>query len=140
VIVERDAYQTIVSHAAQTYPEECCGAIVGSRLEDEQIVREAWPVENVAETREHRFTIAPADYLKIERRARASGVTLIGFYHSHPDAPARPSSYDLAHAWPGVSYLIVAVAARVPGDAASWRLREDRSGFDNEEMTWPPAS
>ena len=140
IVIDAGTRARLEEHARRIYPEECCGALVGARAGDAQIVQHAWPVQNVAEGREHRFTIAPSDYRRIERRARESGVTVLGFYHSHPDAPARPSSYDLSHAWPGVSYLIVSVEAQVPGAAASWRLREDRSGFDNEEMTWPPAS
>ena len=62
-------------------------------------------------------------------------VDLLGFYHSHPDHPARPSQYDLDHAWPFFSYIIVAVRAGTPEDMTSWRLREDRSAFDEESLT-----
>ena len=63
------------------------------------------------------------------------GAELLGFYHSHPDHPARPSQYDLDHAWPFFSYIIVSVRAGVPEDMTSWRLREDRSAFDQEDLT-----
>jgi proteasome lid subunit RPN8/RPN11 len=71
-----------------------------------------------------------------ERRASELGADVIGFYHSHPDHPARPSQYDLDHAWPFMSYVIVSVLAGVPGAMTSWRLREDRSVFDPERLTY----
>ncbi|MEX2273935.1 MAG: Mov34/MPN/PAD-1 family protein, partial [Vicinamibacterales bacterium] len=60
--------------------------------------------------------------------------TLAGFYHSHPDHPARPSAHDLEQAWPNLTYLIIAVRAGVPDEITSWRLRDDRSGFDQGEL------
>ena len=82
------------------------------------------------------FRIDDQDYLAAERQARAAGLALLGFYHSHPDHPAVPSQYDLDHAWPFFSYIIVSVRDGVPEDMTSWRLREDRSGFDPEELTY----
>ena len=63
------------------------------------------------------------------------GAELLGFYHSHPDHPAEPSQYDLDHAWPVFSYVIVSVRAGKPGEMRSWRLRDDRSQFDEEDIT-----
>ena len=68
--------------------------------------------------------------LKTERRASELGAELLGFYHSHPDHPARPSQYDLDHAFPTFSYIIVSVRGGTPEDMTSWRLRDDRSAFD----------
>lgn len=69
-----------------------------------------------------------------EKRATEAGGELLGFYHSHPDHPAQPSQYDLDHAWPVFSYVIVSVREGVAGDMTSWRLREDRSAFDEERL------
>jgi proteasome lid subunit RPN8/RPN11 len=80
--------------------------------------------------------VRPQDYRDAERRASEHGGELLGFYHSHPDHPARPSQYDLDHAWPFFSYIIVAVRAGVPEDMTSWRLRDDRSAFDQEPVTY----
>jgi proteasome lid subunit RPN8/RPN11 len=80
--------------------------------------------------------VRPDDYREAERRATALGAELLGFYHSHPDHPARPSQYDLDHAWPFFSYIIVSVRAGVPEGMTSWRLRDDRSGFDPEDLTY----
>ena len=83
-----------------------------------------------------RFRVRPEDYRDAERRAAERGAELLGFYHSHPDHPARPSQYDLDHAWPFFSYIIVAVRAGKPEAMTSWRLREDRSAFDPERLTY----
>ena len=63
------------------------------------------------------------------------GHELLGFYHSHPDHPARPSQYDLDHAWPVFAYVIIAIAKGEPQAITSWRLREDRSAFEEERIT-----
>ena len=77
-----------------------------------------------------RFLIGPDDYRQAEARARERRGQLAGVYHSHPDHPPRPSEHDLAQAWPNLTYVIVAVSGGTPGDLKSWRLREDRSGFE----------
>jgi proteasome lid subunit RPN8/RPN11 len=82
-----------------------------------------------------RFLVRPSDYQMAERTAAELGGELLGFYHSHPDHPARPSQYDLDHAWPFFSYVIVSVQNGESRDMTSWRLREDRSAFDQEDLT-----
>ena len=79
-----------------------------------------------------RFLVSPEDYRQSEAYARRVGADLLGFYHSHPDHPAEPSQYDLDHAWPNFSYVIVSVQAGQPGDVRSWRLSADRSSFVEE--------
>ena len=119
-------------HGRETYPYECCGALIGSG----ERVLEALALPNAAEKEaRRRFRVRPADYLAAERRASELGAGLLGFYHSHPDHPARPSRYDLEHAWPGFAYVIVAVDRGEPAALTSWRLREDRSAFDEEAVT-----
>ena len=81
-----------------------------------------------------RFLVRPGDYREAERQAASSGGDLLGFYHSHPDHPARPSQYDLDHAWPSFSYVIVSVMAGEDKLLTSWRLKEDRSAFDEETL------
>ena len=131
----------IRAHGAAAYPLECCGALIGSEETDVHAVREAWPLDNVATTaRERRFTISPEDYRRAEARASELGSALLGFYHSHPDAPARPSGEDLAQAWPNLDYVIISVQRGRPADISCWRLRADRSGFEREDMTWPIGS
>jgi proteasome lid subunit RPN8/RPN11 len=140
--IETPVLETIRRHAADTYPHECCGALIGTAGPDAGDVRvlEAYPLPNT--TRDgprRRFLVRPDDYRAAERRAGDAGASLVGFYHSHPDAPARPSEYDLDHAWPNLSYVILAVAAGLPGELRSWRLRDDRSAFEEEALTCPLA-
>jgi proteasome lid subunit RPN8/RPN11 len=122
-----DAEAEIRRHGTETYPNECCGALIASG----GTIVEAFPLPNTtAEGPRRRFLIGPNDYRLAEARAQARGGTLAGFYHSHPDHPARPSETDLAQAWPNLTYIIVAVRDGQPEDLRFWRLREDRSGFE----------
>ena len=125
--------EAIRRHGAETYPDECCGALIGR----DGVVSVAYALPNTTEEGpRRRFMVRPQDYRDAERRASEAGAELLGFYHSHPDHPARPSQYDLDHAWPFFAYIIVAVRAGVPEDMTSWRLREDRSAFDQETLTY----
>jgi proteasome lid subunit RPN8/RPN11 len=122
-----EAESEIRRHASETYPNECCGALIASN----GAIFEAYPLPNTtAAGARRRFLIGPDDYRLAEARARDRRGTLAGFYHSHPDHPAVPSEHDLAQAWPNLTYIIVAVREGTPGDLKSWRLREDRSGFE----------
>jgi proteasome lid subunit RPN8/RPN11 len=121
----------IRAHGQETYPDECCGALIGR----DGVVSETLALPNTTdEGPRRRFMVRPQDYRAAEKRASDAGAELLGFYHSHPDHPARPSQYDLDHAWPCFSYVIVSVREGVSGDMTSWRLREDRSAFDQEEL------
>ena len=121
----------IRAHGAETYPNECCGALIGKG----GVVTETLALPNMTdEGPRRRFRVTPADYREAERRASEAGGELLRFYHSHPDHPARPSQYDLDHAWPFFSYVIVSVREGVSRDMTSWRLREDRSTFDQEDL------
>ena len=121
----------IRAHGAETYPNECCGALIGR----DGVVSDTFALPNMTEEGPRtRFLVRPQDYQAAERRATDVGAELMGFYHSHPDHPARPSQYDLDHAWPFFSYVIVSVREGVSEDMTSWRLREDRSVFDQEDL------
>jgi proteasome lid subunit RPN8/RPN11 len=129
LIAQVDA--AIRAHGAETYPNECCGALIGR----DGVITETLALPNMTdEGPRTRFRVTPKDYREAERRAGDAGGELLGFYHSHPDHPARPSQYDLDHAWPCFSYVIVSVREGVSGDMTSWRLREDRSAFDQEDL------
>jgi len=122
----------IRAHGGETYPNECCGALIGR----DGLVTTTYALPNTTEEGpRRRFLVRPSDYQEAEKRASEAGGDLLGFYHSHPDHPARPSQYDLDHAWPFFSYVIVSVREGVSEDMTSWRLREDRSAFDPEELT-----
>jgi proteasome lid subunit RPN8/RPN11 len=121
----------IRAHGRDTFPHECCGALLGR----DGAVHEASRLPNTTdEGPRRRFLVRPADYRAAEQRARETGLDLLGFYHSHPDHPARPSQYDLDHAWPSFSYVIVSVLAGQDAALTSWTLRPDRSAFDEEAV------
>src|SRR5437899_9069898 len=99
---------------AAAYPEEGCGLLVGRDGERREVTALA-PAANVhGGARATRYRIAPEDFLAAERAARAAALEVLGFYHSHPDAPAAPSAFDLERAWAYYSYVIVEVAKGVP--------------------------
>jgi proteasome lid subunit RPN8/RPN11 len=121
----------IRAHGTETYPDECCGALIGR----DGVVTETLALPNMTEEGpRRRFKVRPQDYRAAEGRATQLGGELLGFYHSHPDHPAQPSQTDLDYAWPFFSYVIVSVREGVSGDMTSWRLREDRSAFDQEDL------
>jgi proteasome lid subunit RPN8/RPN11 len=93
-------------------------------------------VANVFDEQEryHRFSISPQQLMTAERVAGERGELVLGFYHSHPDHPARPSEYDRTHAWPFYSYVIVAVARREPAEMTSWQLNEQTESFDPQQI------
>ena len=123
--------EAIHAHGRETYPNECCGALIGR----DSAVVETLALPNMTEEGpRRRFLVRPDDYRAAEARAAETQQQLLGFYHSHPDHPARPSQYDLDHAWPFFSYVIVSVVKGEPADLTSWRLREDRSQFDQEAI------
>ncbi len=133
--LSEELVERIRAHAAQSYPYECCGAMLGTESSGARLVKELVMLDNQREdSPRNRFLVDPADVLRVERAARAQGLDLIGWYHSHPDAPPRPSDFDREHAWPWYSYVIVSVEAGVPRRMASWRLLDDRSRFDGEEI------
>jgi proteasome lid subunit RPN8/RPN11 len=138
--------ERIGGEGIRTYPNECCGVLLGRASEGPdgpvREVSDILPIENARELEEryHRFVIEPLDYLRAETAARERGLDVLGFYHSHPDHPAKPSDYDREHAWPNLSYVVAAVAGR-PGEGAevraltSWELSGDRSEFWPEPVT-----
>jgi proteasome lid subunit RPN8/RPN11 len=118
-------------HGQETYPHECCGALVGR---DGAVTAVVALPNTTDEGPRRRFMVRPSDYQLAERRASELGGELLGFYHSHPDHPARPSQYDLDHAWPTFAYIIVAVAEGVAKDMTVWYLQEDRSRFEEGSL------
>ena len=133
--IRPELLQRIQAHGAQTYPHECCGALLGRDGDDGREVLDLVPLPNRRDdSPRNRFELAPDDVRLAENAARANRVELIGWYHSHPDAPARPSEFDREHAWPWYSYIIVSVREGQPCDTTSWRLRDDRAAYDPEAI------
>ena len=127
--------EQIGAHAKRSYPEESCGILLGKVNGGEKVVSDIVEIENAREEqRGRRFLITPEAYRNADMQARERGLEILGFYHSHPDHPARPSQYDLDHAWTWFSYLITSVEQGEPRHTTSWILRGDRSAFDQEEI------
>ncbi|HTO91951.1 MAG TPA: M67 family metallopeptidase [Candidatus Sulfotelmatobacter sp.] len=127
--------ETVHTHLCRAYPEEGCGVLLGRERDGRREVERVIGFDNVqGDERQRRYLIAPEQFLAAEKQARGSGLDVIGFFHSHPDHPSRPSAYDLEHAWPWYSYLIVSVERGEVRDAHSWRLTDDRSRFEPEEI------
>jgi proteasome lid subunit RPN8/RPN11 len=119
-------------HGGETYPNECCGALIGS----EAMVQHVTPLPNTTEEgARRRFLIRPSDYTFVETEAKRLHQELLGFYHSHPDHPARPSQYDLDHAFPFFWYVIVSVQNGQAEKMTVWRLADDRSQFREASLT-----
>ncbi len=135
LVLSSELANRIRAHGAEGYPQECCGALLGIDGEARREVREVFPLVNRREDSPHnRFSITPEDFRAAEQAGRARSLELIGWYHSHPDHPALPSEYDREHAWPWYSYVIVSVVEREPRQIMSWRLADDRSRFEPEEI------
>ncbi len=119
-----------------TYPNEGGGFLMGTTLNDEVTVEAITQVENVFEESEqhHRYAMTPQDWMRLEDEADEQGLTLVGYYHSHPDAPAIPSEYDRDHALPNFVYVITSVEDGKAVDMKVWRLKADRSAFDAQDL------
>ena len=150
---------SIRAHGVRDYPNECCGILFGRASGTDKQVSEVVALKNLRhdaaraqellplndpgrESERNRFLIDPLEQLRVEKDARTRKLEVVGYYHSHPDHPARPSNYDRDHAWPWYSYIILSVERGEPKDMTSWVLREDRSQFDAEpvEVLNPPAA
>lgn len=125
----------IAAHAEEGYPEEIVGIMIGTDDGVNRRVSELIRVENTREeNRERRYTIDPLTLAKIERDTAKRGLSVLGFYHSHPDHPAKPSVTDLDWAWPYYSYIIQSVLQGKADACRSWRLYDDRKEFYEEEI------
>ncbi len=138
-------------HAVTTFPEECCGVLLGvvdgpagpdgsngpAERADVHVHR-ILPARNEhPDRRETRFLISPETVLAARREARELGIDVVGYYHSHTDGGAEPSGHDLKDAWPATSYVIVPVAEGRAGEPRSWRLGETHEGFVEETLVCP---
>lgn len=132
-IILSQALQTgIFQHLEATYPNEGGGFLLGSIDAEATRIHETIQIENVfaEEEQYHRYAMTPQDWMRLEDEADSRGLTLVGYYHSHPDSPAIPSIYDRDHALPNFVYIITQVQEAKAVDMRVWRLRPDRTQFD----------
>ena len=149
--LNKEQLDSIRSHGAKAYPNECCGMLLGRAEGDAKEVSEVVPLRNLRhdsaraqellpledpghESERNRFLIDPQEQVRVEKSARQRGLDVLGYYHSHPDHPARPSNYDREHAWPWYSYIILSVERGEAVEITSWVLSEDRAHFDPEPL------
>ncbi len=132
LVVSNELHKQINAHVESAYPEEGAGFLIGVEGEVKEIL--ALPNAREDEARHNRFLITPEEYLKAELTADRLGLSLIGVFHSHPDCPNIPSEYDREWAQPFFSYIITRVDEGKAVNSRSWRLIEDRSKYEEEEI------
>jgi proteasome lid subunit RPN8/RPN11 len=139
LIVEPQHVAAIRTHGEADYPHETCGLLGGETEGERTIVRQLIPLPNErTDSARNRYQIDPEAFRRAQSVLDSQGLEIVGVYHSHPDHPAEPSVFDRDHAWPRLSYVIVAVAAGRAGDMKSWRLSDDRTAFSEEPITLEP--
>jgi proteasome lid subunit RPN8/RPN11 len=132
-----DLFAQMRAFAEAAYPYEGCGVLLGRPGSDAATVTEVVQGHNLVTDRRHdRYELDPKDIIASERKARERGEDVIGFYHTHPDHPARPSQFDTARAWPGYHYVVIAVEQGRQTSATAWRLvpSQPASQFQETEL------
>lgn len=136
--LSRQILAQINAHGETSYPEEGAGFLLGSDEGQQRVVSQIFTTENAREdsARHNRYLVTPEDYLKAEITAEKLGLDLIGVFHSHPDHPNRPSEFDREWAQPFFSYVITSVNDGKAVESRCWRLSEDRSKFEEEQINY----
>lgn len=136
--IEQREYEAMRRDCKQAYPTEACGILVGQRAGEERRVMQVVACRNSATDSSHRYIIEPVELIRVQKQARAKGLEIIGFYHSHPDHPALPSPSDLEDAhWIGCSYLITSVVQSKSLETRSFFLsgsKEEDKRFAVEDV------
>ncbi len=135
--IEFDPWQMMVQHAERTYPNECCGAMLGRHSDGTKVVTEALTFPNawVGEQVE-RYAIRPEDLLAADKEARSRGLDLIGVFHSHPDCDAYFSDTDLQNSCPWYSFVVLSIQKGKFDHASSFMPDAEQTRADREELTW----
>ncbi len=135
--IEEQPWRAMLAHAEATYPNECCGVMLGS-ADAAKVVKEAAALANVAqESHRARYELAPEDLIRADREARARGLDLIGIYHSHPDCDAYFSATDLKNSCPWYSFVVLSVREGRFDHANSFLPNAEQTHAEKEEMTCP---
>jgi proteasome lid subunit RPN8/RPN11 len=131
-------WQIMVAHAESTYPNECCGVMLGKIVGDSKSVTIATRLENVsAGSQAARYELRPEDLLNADKEARRLNLDLIGIYHSHPDCDAYFSETDLKNSCPWYSFVVLSVKNGKFNHANSWLPNAEQSESEKEELIWP---
>ena len=134
VTLNSELQKKIFNQMEGTYPNEGGGFLLGEITKNGVVIKDITQVANVfqAEEQYHRYAMTPQDWMRLEDEADEKGLTLVGYYHSHPDSPPIPSEYDREHALPNFIYIITSVMEGQAVDMRVWKLQPDRGAFDNE--------
>jgi proteasome lid subunit RPN8/RPN11 len=133
VKIRRSAMEAIEAHGAEGYPDEICGVMLGPQAE--RVVTEVRRARNIiVERSRDRYEIDPRDHIRIQREADATGLDIVGYYHSHPDHPAQASRFDTERAWAGYVYVIVSIQRGNPVDANAFVAEQDGGPFRPEPL------
>lgn len=139
LVIKKTDYESLRRHGEETYPHECCGALLGTFRERDRVVEHIMRCGNTRnDSPKNRYGIDPRELIAIQRQAYEQGLDIVGFYHSHPDHPAQWSATDLAEAhWLTCSYVITSVekgAARLTNSFVLLGDSEDEKHFEKEEI------
>ncbi len=135
--IETEPWQLMVAHARETYPNECCGAMLGSTDGDAKRVVRALRLRNSFEgAHAARYELSPEDLLEADREARRNHMDLIGIYHSHPDCGAYFSETDLKNSCPWYSFVVLSIQKGEFDHANSWLPNVDQTAAEKEELTY----
>lgn len=136
--IEPEAWNVMVSHAQKTYPNECCGAMIGAIDGSDKIVRVAVPLANAFTGEQgQRYELRQEDLLRADSEARQRGMDLIGIFHSHPDCEAYFSKTDLENSCPWYSFVVLSIQKGEFDHANSFLPDPDQTKADQEELIWP---
>ncbi len=141
VVLQASLQQQIFREMEAAYPNEGGGFLLGTLDGDTVRIADVVHIQNTFEAEEqfHRYAMQPLDWARLEDEADARGLTLVGYYHSHPDSPAIPSIFDRDHALPNFTYIITQVQNAKAVDMRVWRLRSSREQFDANMLIIEPA-
>ena len=135
--IASEPWAEMVAHARETYPNECCGAMLGSTDGEQKVVRVAQPLQNAFEgAQAARYELRPADLLAADKAARERRMDLIGIYHSHPDCDAYFSKTDLQNSCPWYSFVVLSIQKGEFHHANSWLPNFDQTEAAKEELTY----
>lgn len=135
LVIGKSVRDGMVQHARSAYPNECCGILVGHRLGPDYRVARQIPTDNIAAgDRRRTYQVEWKALFETLKGVRRGPEELVGFYHSHPEGPARPSPRDLASAWTDQAYVIVSLVGRAGRRFTSWRVHRGGSAFEREAI------
>ena len=135
--VEPGPWKEMVEHARSTYPNECCGAMLGATENGEKLVRVGVPLENAFDgSQTARYELRNEDLLAADREARKRGLDLIGIYHSHPDCDAYFSETDLQNSCPWYSFVVISIKDGAFDHARSFLPDSDQTAAEAEELIY----